>query len=134
MKTMLPAIVRTFRCSVVVWFVVLLLPTSRAADWPPALEQYEAMAMQQPVRGTALWQLWQYALDTQRIEELKARWEARAMGPEGVPYRLLLGGLAELENDGDEALTQYTKATEAAPDNALAWHLRGKSEAAQKMP
>src|SRR4051794_25137204 len=65
-----------------------------AAEWPAAIEHYEALALAKSKSGAAMWQLWKYAVATGRVEELKARWEEKAREPEGRNYRLLLAFLA----------------------------------------
>ena len=82
----------------------------RAADWPSAFEKYESLALTRPVNGTAMWQMWKYVEETERADELKQRWEAKAAGPEGDAYRMLLAFLAELRGDVPEARAQYEKA------------------------
>jgi hypothetical protein len=105
-----------------------------SAEWPRAFERYEELAVNQPACGSAMWQMREYAIATERVGELKLRWETKAAGVDGRSYRLLLALFAELENDFVAARVHFTKAIELAPDDSVAWRLRGQMESAQRMP
>jgi hypothetical protein len=105
-----------------------------AAEWPAAFARYEALALEKPGRGVAMWQMWKYAVGTMRVDELKQRWEAKAAGEAGRPHRLLLAFLAEFESDYDTARAHFDKAIESAPNDAAVWLARGQMEAGRRMP
>ncbi|HEY3899516.1 MAG TPA: hypothetical protein VGM54_12925 [Chthoniobacter sp.] len=114
--------------------LVLAAAPLLAGDWPAAFEHYEAVAIEKPGRNDATWQMWRYAVSTGRIGELKQRWEAPAATEKGLPYRLLLALLAEMETDFDGAQVQFDKAIAAAPTDANAWLLRGQMQSIRRQP
>ena len=91
-------------------------------EWPPVMLELEKLALADPQPGLALWRLRRLAIELDRLDAWRARWQKRIdEGAEAAAECILLGWLAIEDGDLPTGRALFQKATELAPESFHAW-------------
>lgn len=90
---------------------------AQETEWPAAMFELERLALQSPRRNAAFSHLRQFASESGRLDEWRARWESRARTDGGAMESLLLGWFDIEAGQTKEARVWFARAAKLAPEN-----------------